>query len=66
MLADEALKSIIRRLLLNDKVSKETILITVFNTAYTTLTGYERGSTEFYEAMIEEAIEQTKGENDEK
>ena len=65
MLGDEALKSIIRRLLLSDKVSKETILNTVFNTADTILTGYERGSTEFYEAMIEEAIEQTKGESDE-
>ena len=66
MLGDEALKSIIRCLLLSDKVSKATILNTVFNTADTTLTGYERGSTEFYEAMIEEAIEQTKGQSDEK
>lgn len=66
MLRDEALQSIIRRLLLNDKVSKETILNTVFNAVHMTLTGYEIGSTEFYEAMIEEAMEQTKGESDER
>lgn len=65
MLESEVLKNIIRRLLLSDKVSKETILNTVFNTADTILTGYERGSTEFYEAMIEEAIEQTKSQRGE-
>lgn len=60
MLENEQLKNIIRRILLQDNVSKETILNIIFNTVDTTLTGYERGSSEFYEALVEEAMEQTK------
>lgn len=65
MLENEQLKNILRRILLQDNVSKEILLNVVFNTVDTTLTGYERGSLEFYEALIEEAMEQTKNESEE-